>query len=141
MPTVVRRLLELYAGNVPSTDRAWRGFVFRGDRLYAPNRESITPGEIEHIQMFKRQEEHLHARLEELEFWRSRSGREEQVRLARAFGALDLAVYALMELNGIIEQTPSDRVKRELGAMMAAVNALLNCEERMSRAAGVEESR
>lgn len=141
VPVAVRRLLGLYGGDVPSIDKAWQGFVFRGNRLYARNGESITPNEIEHLKMFQQQEAHLSARIEELEFWRTRAGRNEQMRLARAFGAMDMAAYALTELYVVINDSESARVKSELAPLMGAINAVLSCEARMSRAAGVEESR
>jgi hypothetical protein len=140
VPRSVRRLLTHYAGEVPSTDRSWRGFVFRGGQLIAPNGESVTASEIEHRRMGEQRLAHLEATVKQLEFWRTRAGRAEQVRLARAFGALDAVAVLLVSLHQVIDQTESPAVKCETGALWSAVNQLFSIESRLSKAAGLEES-
>lgn len=139
-PTIVRRLLAMYAGDAPSTDRAWRGFVFRGDHLYAPNGEAVTAAEIENRKMARQHMDYLQARVDELQFWRTRAGRAEQVRLARTFGAIDMAAYVLVELHQLISQSQANAVKCEAGSLMNAINAVFACESRLAKAAGLEES-
>jgi hypothetical protein len=140
VPRSVRRLLTHYAGEIPSTDRAWRGFVFRGGQLIAPNGEAVTASEIEHRRMGQQYLDHLEVTVKQLEFWRTRSGRAEQVRLARAFGALDAIAVLLVNLHQVITHTESPAVKCEAGALWQAINQVFVAEGRLSKAAGLEES-
>lgn len=141
VPLAVRRLLNLYAGEVPSVDKAWRGFVFRGDRLFATNGESVTPAELENLHVFRQAEAHMMDRMRELEFWASVSGRAEQVRMARAFGALDAAACMLVALHKVIDECPSNAVKRGAGELLPLIHKLFDVEKAMSRAAGIMEHR
>jgi len=140
VPCSVRRLLTHYAGDVPSTDRSWRGFIFRGAQLLAPNGEAVTANEIEHRRIGEQHLAHLEATVKQLEFWRTRAGRAEQVRLARTFGALDAVAVLLVNLHQVIDQTESAAVKCEAGTLWSAVNQLFAIEARLSKAAGLEES-
>lgn len=141
VPIAVRRLLTLYAGEVPSINKEWRGFLFRGERLHAPNGESVTAGEVEHFGILRQQEVATTNRMRELEFWATLNGRSEQVRLARAFGAIDIAAYVLGELYHVVNDSDSQAVKLSASELKPLIDRLFNIEDRMSQAANITDSR
>lgn len=141
VPVTVRRLLACYAGEPASLDKAWRGYVFRADRLHAPNGENISARELEHLHVFRQQEAALEERAARLEFWADVNGRAEQVRMARAFGAIDAAAVMLVQLRQVLDDCPNDEVRRAANDLTAVVSRLFDAEARLSRIAHVEESR